>query len=482
MPHPSLKYWQKMYLATLALFLVSLFGGLFAVLNISLDASFEARRDEFLARQHTLAQYLAGDMAAVLANRPDALGDLLAVQGARAKREGLRIAVWQDEKLLYSALPTVPGGMDELKTLTPGQRSWQVRVLGGRHIIFATTALAGDLGGYRVAASSDMEDFYSQWQGIAAVFGLLCGGVSVFFAAALYLMLRRMNRPLQALTATAHTLAAGDYTARALPPGRPPRRDEVGELARTLDDLAGKVTAQLAELTAEAETKQRLVDDLSHEMRTPLTAIGGYAEYIRRADLHGEELVDATETIEFESRRLLNLSNQLLWLAVLRDTPPERSPVPLCALMQRAYRAALPAAQRRGVNLRLQLPPQDGTLLGDADLLESLLVNLCDNGVKACAQGGEVTLGAALEPDAAVLCVTDTGCGMSEETLAHLGQPFYRADKGRSRAEGGAGLGVALCMAIVAAHGAALRYESKPGQGTVAKVRFARGDCAPPGV
>ena len=250
------------------------------------------------------------------------------------------------------------------------------------------------------------------------------------------------------------------------------RRDELGELGRTLNDASARIQRQLAQLSAEADAKQALVDDLSHEMRTPLTAIGGYAQTIRLADLRGEELMQAAESIEFESRRLLNLSQQLLRLSVLHHEPLELTQVAAGRLMQRAVQAVAPKAAARGVTLTASPDPAGlaAPVLCQPDLMESLLVNLCDNGVKACAPGGQVALRFAARPGGWSFAVQDTGRGMDADTLARLGRPFYRPDKARSRAEGGAGLGVALCFAIARAHGAVLTYRSRPGQGTTVLV------------
>ncbi len=353
-----LQYWQKIYLASLALFLGGLCAGFFAVLNISCRQSFAARTGVLLAGQHNLAVTLANDMAVVMASRPEALDLLWQETGRAARSEGLALAVWRGGAPRYSLLAM--NDLPELETLQPGQRSWQVRLVEGRHLFFATTALAGDLTGYAVTVQADMEDFYTEWRRTGAVFLSLGSAVGAAFAAGLYLVLRRMNRPLQALTETARALAAGDYARRAAAPGAPPRRDEVGELARVLDQLAGRVQAQLRQLAEEAAAKQRLVDDLSHEMRTPLTAIGGYAEYLQLADVQGEERQEALQTIRHESRRLLNLSDQLVRLAVLRQEPLETARLDPAALLRRAAATARPKAESQGVSV--QLRPLPGAL------------------------------------------------------------------------------------------------------------------------
>ena len=467
-PARRMAFWMRTYLATLALFLACLGGGVLGVTVLSRNMSFGARSEEFLTHQHILLQQMAEDIAAVAADRPAALNELYTFYGQRVRGQGMRLAVWQNGLLRYNDQPRL-AARPELDALRPGQRSWQVRRLDGRHILFATTAFTGELTGYTVSCCADIEDFYAQWRRMGSLALGLGAGVCAMFAAGLYLVLRRMYRPLGALTATARTLAGGDFSARAAAA----RSDELGELARTLNEMAGRVERQVGELAAEAESKQQLVDNLSHEMRTPLTAICGYAEYIQRADLRVDELAEAADTILFESRRLLGLSNQLVKLSVLTHETPEFCRLLPEDLLRRAVQTVLPKAEGRGVAVVLAPGAHNApALAGDADLLESLLVNLADNGIKACGAGGSVTLSAAAEKDGGcVFCVRDTGQGMDAATLARIGQPFYRADKARSRAEGGAGLGVALCRAIAEAHGAVLQYASSPGRGTSVTLR-----------
>lgn len=466
-------FWQAIYLATLALFLACLFGGVLGVATISCRLSFDARCDEFLARQRAFVQRLSEDVPAVAENRPAALDSLYVYHAMQARGDGMRVSIRLDGRDCFSNLPLDAASLPELSTLEPGQRSWQVREVEGRHLIFATTCMSGTMEGYVITACADMEDFFADWRQTSLLFTLLCVAVSILFAAGLYAVLRRMNRPLQSLTETARQVAAGDYSART--PVADTRRDELGELGRTLNHMTARVQDQLAQLAAEADGKQALVDDLSHEMRTPLTAIGGYAQTIRLADLRGEELMQAAESIEFESRRLLNLSEQLLRLSVLNHEEPEFRDVPVGALMRRVLNAVGPKAAARGVALEGFPLPESITapVSCQPDLMESLLVNLCDNGVKACAPGGRVVLRYEQTGSRAAFVVQDNGRGMDAETLTRIGRPFYRADKARSRAEGGAGLGVSICYAIAKAHGAELTYQSKPGQGTTATLRLA---------
>ena len=480
-----LKFWQKTYLLTLALFLLALGGGTTAIASVSQQRAFEAECGKLLAQQHSVAQSLAADAAAVQARRPEALPRLAQNYAGQLKRSGvfLRVAqagdVWADElPQPDSALPEVP---------PEGQRVHTVLLSGGRHVLYISAVLPAPPEDVAVTCAFDMEAFFVQWAQTRRAFLLAGAAVFAVLAAALYVVLRGLSRPMERLARVAGRLADGDYTARS--PER--TRDEVGQLAHALNEMAARVERNVAELRETARRKQQLVDNVAHELRTPLTAVGGYAEYIQRAELSEEEKYEAAQYIVEEANRLAVMSERLLQMAALRGEQAAREPVDVPALLEKAARTVAPKAAARGVALEpvqaartvapkaaargVALEPVQAdacTVQGEAALLESLMVNLADNAVKACGPGGSVRLCARRETGRLTLTVQDTGRGMDAETLAHIGEPFYRPDKARSREQGGAGLGLALCFQIAQSHGAALSFTSAPGAGTTAAVIF----------
>lgn len=258
-----LKFWQKIYLACLLLFAVCLGVCLYGVMAVSRRQSFDAQCEEFLSRQHQIAVSLARDIAAVSASRPAALPALYRYYGDRYEREGVRLTLWQNGEELFSNQPRL-AGRDELALIVPGQRVWQVRELQNVHYFFAATMLQGS-GGYAVSACMWMEDFYTEWRGLQRNFALFAAVITLVFAVGMWLVLGRMNRPLQQLSLTAAALSKGELSARA----DAARRDELGELALAINQMAAQVQRQIAALSDEAAAKQQMVDDLSHEMRTP---------------------------------------------------------------------------------------------------------------------------------------------------------------------------------------------------------------------
>lgn len=461
-----LKFWQKAYLLTLALFLTALMGSVAALAGLSQQRSFEAECGKLLAQQHAVAQSFARDAAAVQARRPAALAQLARNYAAQQQRGGILLRVTQGQETWADMLPAPESALPSAPP--EGQRVHAVRQAQGRHVLYVLARMPAPPEDVTLTCAFDMEPFFAQWAQTRRLFFAAGAAVSLGLAVALYFVLRGLARPMERLAVVAGRLAQGDYTARSARQSR----DEVGQLARALDDMACQVQRNMAQLEEAAHNKQRLVDNVAHELRTPLTAIGGYAEYLQRAQLSREETYEVTQYIVSETKRLSAMSERLLQMASLQGETAARAPVDVAGLLRAVLHTLGPKAKARGVRL-YAAPVTLPTVQGEAALLESLLVNLTDNAVKACAAGDVVELGAERTDTGPCLWVRDTGCGMDAGTLAHLGEPFYRPDKARSREQGGAGLGLCLCRAIAAAHGARLEFTSQPGEGTTAQVLFA---------
>ena len=169
-----------------------------------------------------------------------------------------------------------------------------------------------------------------------------------------------------------------------------------------------------------------------------------------------------------EGRRLENLSRKLLDMFVLEKDGVALRETEMSAFLNRAAGVLRPALERDGVCLEVRAQP--GTALIEPDLMASVCLNLLDNARKAVSRGGHILLEGSSSEDGYTVSVTDDGRGIAPEDLRWITEPFYMADKSRSRAQGGAGLGLTVCQRIVTLHGAALEFESEPGRGTRARV------------
>ena len=228
--------------------------------------------------------------------------------------------------------------------------------------------------------------------------------------------------------------------------------------------MADKIQTQIADLTEEGEKKQCFIDDLAHELRTPLAAIGGYAQYLAAADTTEDERITALQYISRESDRLADMSEKLLALARLRQDDAAPAHTPLHPLFDDVRASAALLAAEKNISLIFNIA--DAAWLSDSTLLRMLFLNLVINAVNACGHGGTVRVTA----DAIGATVSDNGCGMDSETLAHATEPFYRADKARSRKSGGAGLGLSICERICERLELMMRIDSAPQCGTTVHV------------
>jgi two-component system phosphate regulon sensor histidine kinase PhoR len=235
------------------------------------------------------------------------------------------------------------------------------------------------------------------------------------------------------------------------------------------------------ELTRVADMRRDFVANVSHELKTPLAAIRGYAETLRDGALAEEETARRfTDRLLWQCRRLQALLDDLLTLSKLESLghAREREPVDLSAIGQRAVELLAAAARER--HIRVVLADEGMPRIpGDADGLERLLVNLLDNAIKYNRPDGDVHLRLAAEAAHALIEVSDTGIGIPQDALSRIFERFYRVDKGRAREEGGTGLGLAIVKHLAHSHGGRVEVESRLGRGTIFRVYLPLGPGVP---
>jgi len=238
-------------------------------------------------------------------------------------------------------------------------------------------------------------------------------------------------------------------------------------------------TRDTTDLTRVADMRRDFVANVSHELKTPLAAIRGFAETLRDGALDEPTVARRfTERIVSQCRRLQELLDDLLTLSRLEGVAPalEREPVALAAIVHRAVELIAAVAREKKVEIEVEagdepLPP----VLGDPDGLERLVLNLLDNAIKYNRPEGRITVRLSRTDGEALLEVTDTGIGIPPESIPRLFERFYRVDKGRAREEGGTGLGLAIVKHVAQTHGGQVEVESRAGQGSTFRVRLPLG-------
>ena len=269
-----------------------------------------------------------------------------------------------------------------------------------------------------------------------------------------------MTRRLRRLTTAVRKIAGGDLTTRS----RIASSDEFGQLSRDFDAMADKLQETLSRMELDMARQESFMGAFAHELKTPMTAIIGFADLLRQGNLDESTRMTAANYIFTEGRRLEKLSFKLLELIVLRKDAIAMKRVWLNRYLEEIERALAPSLREKGI--RLVCRAEQARAVLEPDLVKSLLYNLIDNASKAMDQGGIIGVKATAIPGGCQFYVADNGRGMEEKELARITEAFYRVDKSRSRAQGGAGLGLALCKQIVELHNGSIHFDSKPGAGT----------------
>jgi signal transduction histidine kinase len=280
---------------------------------------------------------------------------------------------------------------------------------------------------------------------------LAAAGVGVLLS---LLLFRRVVRPIGGMITMAERIAGGDYTARAEGAGE----DEIGRLAEALNRMA----AGLATLE---RLRKDLVANVAHELRTPLANLQGYLEAI--GDGVAPASPETIRSLQEEVIRLVRLVEGLHALSLFDARLPRRRAerVDLGGLTRRLVELRRPEFAARGIALSSQIA-RDGAARGDADLLSQALSNLLDNALKYTPEGGEVRVAVEPAPQAVRVTVANSGEGIASEDLPFIFERFYRGEKSRSRASGGAGIGLSIVKEVARVHGGEVGVDSANGRTT----------------
>ena len=466
------------FVGLLALLLVLLAGYQYVTLRASLISNRVTQmQNDFTSAKRLLA---AAEEAqgATITGRPLCLSrpDLVAKGVVRSVSAvtGQSVAVVVYSRSL-NQIAVGPGGVDPprlddaalQRVLTTGVRSAaaQVTTTGGDQLVvaFPVTPGSGACGVAQLSvAMAPINDVLHDELVLIAI----GGAVMLLLALVIGVLLTgRTLRPMRRLTATAEQLAAGDLAARSR---LTPSGDEVGQLASSFDHMADRIQeAFAAQQDSEAQVR-RFIADASHELRTPVTALKGYIDVLRRGAGRDPQALDAAlAAMSNEAERMRELVLDLLTLARLdahRESHPEDFDLngAVAALLDEGV-PDMPTSVQRSLDMTPMLVHADRAAV--TTIVRNLLVNAC-----SYAPGAAQRWSTTIEPGWAKLEVHDDGPGIPAHDLVHVFERFYRGEKTRAREEGGSGLGLSIVQGLARAQGGDVAIQSVEGEGTTVTV------------
>lgn len=295
---------------------------------------------------------------------------------------------------------------------------------------------------------------------ISLFFLMLLGGSFLSLAA------KYTTRNLERLGEAACRFSEGDYSIRL----KSSSNDEIGRLTQDFNYMAGQLEKTIDELKKSVKRQEDFTAAFSHELKTPMTSIIGYADMLRSMRLNEREVVEYADYIFTQGKRLESLSKNMLLLFEIVQNETPMSSLSIEQIVKKSVQSIESAMNQAGICCRTEVC--SGRIMGNESLLISLLVNLLDNAKKASKEGGLIEISGFADKQNYVLKICDWGCGIPKEDISRITEPFYMADKSRDRKKGGTGLGLSLAKNIVRIHHADMHIKSQLGEGTEIELRF----------
>lgn len=331
---------------------------------------------------------------------------------------------------------------------------------GGHYIIFRSINNTFDVAVFRAA------DITYVWDELyLIILGMLVIMIVIILVVVIIVsrIMNRVLKPLEELNETAENIADGEYSHRI----DISTSDEIGQLGENFNKMAEAVEIRTRSLQESEHKKTLFMGDLTHELKTPMTAISGYSQLLLTTKLSDEHKEEALTYIYEECGRLERLAKKMMKLLELDyEEALELKEVSAKDLFDAVSKSCSQLLKNK--NMTLECSQHGETYMVDVDLMTDALINLVDNGIKASDDGSRIVLKA--EPKA--ISVMDFGKGIPKEEQDKILEPFYMIDKSRSRLSGGAGLGLALTATIINKHNCKLIIDSEVGKGTTMILQF----------
>lgn len=462
---------KRTFFVMLILFLILLNSMLLIVSVIILNDKLSAARDKCLAEHYVIATSLIGGMQALEQrgnNVEECMDQLMSGYSRYLKGKGSYLAVSFSGEWIYESASIMS---KENLDFPPEMDYRQERIVYMDNETVPVLCVYGSFPApwqeYGLMYVGSLEDAVLSWRHTKNILFFMGAVMMLVMAFFLFQFLNIIFRPLRQISSASTKIAKGNYEIRLLVQGK----DEIASVAHNFNLMARQVETQIQHLQEIAEQKQQFIDNFSHELRIPLTAIYGYAEYIQKAPISEEERYECTQFIMSECTRLQKMAYQLLDIALLREDELEKGDCMVAELFEQSEKVMHVKAAEKKINLSYN-KSQNLLIRGDKEQLLIVLNNLIDNAIKASWPEGEICVSAYLEEAGVVVEVEDHGIGMEPDQISHIKEAFYRVDKARSRAAGGAGLGLSICEKIMQLHHGKLTFNSEHGKGTKVRMHF----------
>ena len=464
-----MKFWQKAYICIIITFIIGFDIAIFTIVDksysLSAQEKYATADDERYIIQNSIQTRLSSVSDLYDKINADNLNFYITPYGEYYINQGIYLELYYKDEIIYSNFPHNAKEETRLQ-IKNNEKGAVTREIDGTRYHIIAKYLDNPHSAIKFVYIKDIQslvDYKTQIIRYAIIISVI---VTAILSATILFLLLKLTSPIKKLNLVTKEIADGNYEKRICIDSN----DEIGEFAKNFNTMADSVQNHIQVLSTMTQERQRFIDNLAHEMRTPLTAISGYGEFLKYANYTAEEKRKALDYIIYQSERMKNMGNKLLDLAHLNRLEITPESIDLSQIL--TYVEDTLKDKIKEKNIKIEKDFQVITMSGDKDLIESLILNLMENALRALQNNGEIKITTTKTEKGFILSLLDNGLGMDEQELLKVFEPFYRIDKSRSRSYGGVGLGLALCKQICELHGAEVEISSQPNIGTTIVIKF----------
>uniref|UniRef100_Q01RB1 histidine kinase n=1 Tax=Solibacter usitatus (strain Ellin6076) TaxID=234267 RepID=Q01RB1_SOLUE len=363
-------------------------------------------------------------------------------------------------QFLYRSVPLEANNVPVALPGTLSDSRFETQAVQGHMLRFYSQRISVNGKVYTVQVAAPVDEALEALERFRVILAFAAPLLLIAASAGGYWISRRALAPVDEISRAAQRISIENLTDRLQVPQT---GDQLQRLSETLNEMLSRLEASVRRMT-------QFTADASHELRAPVSLIRTTAEVAAlKRDRPASEYLEALDGIQEEAERTSQVVDSLMLLA-RTDSGKEMLdcvPVDACAVVREAAEQGERLAQNRGVEFSIDVPNSSIRIQADAEALRRALLILMDNAAKYTPSGGSIKVAVASRDGFAQASVSDTGIGIASQDMPHLFDRFWRADKARSREQGGAGLGLSIAKWIVDMHGGSISVQSEPGKGSV---------------
>lgn len=361
----------------------------------------------------------------------------------------------------------VSGDRQEILQAKKGQKYFIIRTINNKKYAFVSSIVNLENRNFKLIISKNIQQVYEERLNNYKFFIIIDFIILTILSIGMYIISKKLTKPLGTLSDISKDIAKGKYDIRVV---ESKKNDEIGVLEHNFNLMIDVIEHNIDELKYLNESKQRFIDSLNHEIKTPITSIIGYSELLLKGNVSEEIKIKAYKYINSEAKRLETLNSTLLKLTLIRERKKSFGKVNLRETLNSVENILRYKLEKKDIHLNIKI--EDVYILADKELLEVLLTNFIDNSIKASNVSSTINISGNYKNNKYILKIIDYGIGIPKEDLDKILEPFYMVDKARTRKNNGIGLGLSICNEICCMHNILLNIESELDIGTTVILEF----------